>query len=105
MDRCRCDACGINFFCEGDDFYIYMRLYADKTFVSARSENASSLYWAEQAVKWDSSNWQAHQSKAILYDLRYYSLTLSKKLELAHREKSAYEEVYFYNIKSPMTCS
>ena len=84
----------------------YMRAYADKTFVSARSENASSLYWAEQAVKWDSSNWQAHQSKAsILYDLRYYSLTLSKKLELAHREKSAYEEAYFYNNKSPMTCS
>lgn len=84
----------------------YMRAYADKTFVSARSENASSLYWAEQAVKWDSSNWQAHQSKAsIFYDLRYYSLTLSKKLELAHREKSAYEKAYFYNNKSPMTCS
>ena len=84
----------------------FMRAYADKTFVSARSENASSLYWAEQAVKWDSSNWQAHQSKAsILYDLRYYSLTLSKKLEIARREKSAYEKAYFYNNKSPMTCS
>ncbi|MAS97342.1 MAG: hypothetical protein CMF29_00195 [Kiritimatiellaceae bacterium] len=84
----------------------YMRSYADKLFVSARSENASSIYWAEQAVKWDSSNWQAHQSKAsILYDLRYYSLALSKKLEIARREKSAYEKAYFYNNKSPMTCS
>ena len=69
----------------------YMRAYADKTFVSARSENASSIYWAEQAVKWDSSNWQAHQSKAsILYDLRYYSLTLSKKLELAGTERKVH---------------
>jgi O-antigen ligase len=84
----------------------YMRAYADKTFVSARSENASSIYWAEQAIKWDSSNWQAHQSKAsILYDLRYYSLNLSKKLEIAHRERSAYEKAYFYNKKSPMTCA
>ncbi|MAS97536.1 MAG: hypothetical protein CMF29_01180 [Kiritimatiellaceae bacterium] len=84
----------------------YMRAYADKAFVSARSENASSLYWAEQSVKWDASNWQAHQSKAsILYDLRYYSLTLPKKLELARREQSAYEKAYFYNNKSPMTCS
>ena len=83
-----------------------MRAYADKKFVSARSENASSIYWAEQAVKWDSSNWQAHQSKAnILYDLRYYSLTLSKKLEIARLEQSAYEKAYFYNNKSPMVCS
>ena len=67
----------------------YMRAYADKIFVSARSENASSIYWAEQAVKWDSSNWQAHQSKAsILYDLRYYSLTLSKNWKLRAERKA-----------------
>ena len=84
----------------------YMRAYADKKFVSARSENTSSIYWAEQAVKWDSSNWQAHQSKAnILYDLRYYSLTLSKKLEIARLEQGAYEKAYFFNNKSPMVCS
>lgn len=83
----------------------YMRAYADKQFVSA-SENTLPHYWAENAIKWDASNWQAHLSKAsILYDLRYYSLNLTKKVEIAHQERSAYENAYVHNEKSPKACS
>jgi len=83
----------------------YMRAYAEKKFISARSENVSPLEWAEKSIKWDESNWMAYQVKAnILYDLRYYSLKLSDKLKIAHSEKNAFENSYIYNDKSPITC-
>ena len=83
----------------------YMRAYAEKKFIPARSENVSSLKWAEKSIKWDESNWMAYQVKAnILYDLRYYSLKLSDKLKTAHSEKIAFENSYIHNEKSPTTC-
>lgn len=83
----------------------YMRAHAEKKFISARSENVSSLKWAEKSIKWDESNWMAYQVKAnILYDLRYYSLRLSDKLKISQSEKIAFENSYIHNEKSPTTC-
>ena len=84
----------------------YMRNYAEKNFISAKGDNNVSLFWSKQAIKWDLTNWKAYQIMGqILYDQRYFSLTLSEKLDVALSEKKAYEKAYLYNKKSPVTCA
>ena len=73
-----------------------MRNYAEKNFISAKGDNNVSLFWSKQAIKWDLTNWKAYQIMGqILYDQRYFSLTLSEKLDVALSEKKAFEKGIF----------